>query len=55
MGSVGLMLLFMGAMVGVRNPRAHGIVEEKDAYSTMEYLMLASMLAKRVDEPNRLK
>ena len=51
----GFMLLFMGAMVGVRNPRAHGVVEEKDAYSTMEYLMLASMLAKRVDEPNRLK
>jgi len=51
----GFMLLFMGAMVGVRNPRAHEIVMEKDAYSTMEYLMLASMLAKRVDESKRLK
>jgi uncharacterized protein (TIGR02391 family) len=51
----GFMFLFMGAMVGVRNPRAHEIVEEKDAYSTMEYLMLASMLAKRVDESTKLK
>jgi uncharacterized protein (TIGR02391 family) len=51
----GFMLLFMGAMVGVRNPRAHGIVEERDAYSTMEYLMLASMLAKRVDESRKLR
>lgn len=51
----GFMLLFMGAMVGVRNPRAHEVVEEKDAYSTMEYLSLASMLAKRVDESRKLR
>ena len=30
----GFMLLFMGAMVGVRNPRAHAIVQENDANST---------------------
>lgn len=51
----GFMFLFMGAMAGVRNRRAHEIVKEKDPYSTMEYLMLASMLAKKVDESRRLR
>jgi len=44
----GFMYLFMGSVVGIRNPKAHGIIEEKDPFKTLEYLSLASLLAKRV-------
>jgi len=46
----GFMYLFMGSVVGIRNPKAHGIIEQKDPFKTLEYLSLASLLAKRVDE-----
>jgi uncharacterized protein (TIGR02391 family) len=46
----GFMLLFMGSMQGIRNPKAHDIVEQKDPYKTLQYLAMASLLAKRVDE-----
>jgi len=46
----GFMYLFMGSMLGIRNPKAHEIVEQKDPFRTLEYLSLASLLAKRVDE-----
>ena len=46
----GFMLLFMGAMVGIRNPKAHETVVQKDPYRTLEYLAFASLLAKRADE-----
>jgi len=46
----GFMYLFLGAVIGVRNPKAHAIVEQKDPFKTLEYLSLASLLAKRVDE-----
>ena len=46
----GFMFLFMGSVTGIRNPKAHGIIEEKDPFKTLEYLSLASLLAKRVDE-----
>jgi len=46
----GFMLLFMGAMVGIRNPKAHDHVIQKDEIKTLEYLALASLLAKKIDE-----
>jgi len=46
----GFMLLFMGAIVGVRNPKAHDHVIQKDKIKTLEYLSFASLLAKRIDE-----
>lgn len=49
----GFMFLFMGAMVGIRNPKAHEIVVQKDPYRTLEYLGFASLLAKRVDEAKK--
>jgi uncharacterized protein (TIGR02391 family) len=51
----GFMHLFMGAMVGIRNPKAHEIVQQQDPYRTIEYLAFASMLAKRVDDSNKLR
>ena len=46
----GFKFLFMGAMTGIRNPKAHNIVNQTDPISTIEYLALASLLARRVEE-----
>ena len=50
----GFRFLFMGAMTGIRNPKAHDFVEQKDPYKTLEYLGLASLLAKKVDEGKKV-
>lgn len=50
----GFMLIFMGSMVGIRNPKAHEVTQQKDPYRTIEYLTLASLLAKRVDESKKV-
>ncbi|RLI96212.1 MAG: TIGR02391 family protein [Candidatus Aenigmatarchaeota archaeon] len=46
----GFMLIFMGVMQGIRNPKAHEIIKQKDPFKTLEYLSLASLLARKVDE-----
>jgi uncharacterized protein (TIGR02391 family) len=50
----GFMLLFMGAIVGIRNPKAHDHVVQMDKVKTIEYLAFASLLIKRVDEAEKL-
>ncbi len=45
----GFKFLYMGAMVGIRNPKAHDTVQQKDPYKTLEYLAFASLLIKRID------
>jgi uncharacterized protein (TIGR02391 family) len=47
---IGFKFIFMGAMTGIRNPKAHDLVEQRNPYRTLEYLALASLLAKRVEE-----
>ena len=49
----GFKLLFMGAMTGIRNPKAHENVFQEDPYRTLEYLAFASLLAKRVEESSK--
>lgn len=44
----GMMFLFAGAMLALRNPRAHGLVEDHPE-SAVEYLSFLSMLAKSLD------
>jgi uncharacterized protein (TIGR02391 family) len=46
----GFMHLFMGAMQGIRNPEAHEIRDLKDPIMTLEYLALASLLLRKLDE-----
>ena len=46
----GFRFIFAGVMSGVRNPKAHTIVIQKDPFKTLEYLSLASLLFKRLDE-----
>jgi len=46
----GFKFLFMGAMEGIRNPKAHDNVVQTDPYRTLEYLGFASLLMKRAEE-----
>ena len=46
----GYKFLFMGAMVGIRNPKAHDNIVQTDPYRTLEYLGFASLLMKRIEE-----
>ncbi len=45
----GFKFLFMGATLGIRNPKAHKDIIQKDPYITLEYLGFASFLLKRID------
>jgi len=47
---VGLMLLFSGAALGIRNPKAHDNIMQEDSLRALEYLAFASLLLERLDE-----
>ena len=47
----GFMHLLRGSMMCVRNPKAHGLIRQSDPHRTLEYLGMASLLLKRIDEP----
>ncbi len=46
----GFRFLFMGAMVGIRNPKAHDDIRQINPYKTLEYLAFASLLMRRATE-----
>lgn len=46
----GFCLIFMGAMTGIRNPKAHTLVDQRDPVRTLHYLMLADLLAIRLED-----
>jgi uncharacterized protein (TIGR02391 family) len=50
----GFKFLFMGASVGIRNPKAHDVITQKDPVKTLEYLSFASLLARRIDEAKKV-
>ena len=43
----GVMMLFSGAVAGLRNPRAHGFIEE-DPERALEFIAFVSLLAKLI-------
>jgi uncharacterized protein (TIGR02391 family) len=45
----GFMMLFSGAVSGLRNPRAHGFIHD-DAERALEFIAFVSLLAKLLDE-----
>ena len=45
----GFRFLLMGAMQGIRNPKAHEIVDQRDPIRTLEYLAFASLLTHRLE------
>jgi len=46
----GFKLIFMGAMLGIRNPKAHYEIIQRDRARTIQYLALVSLLFKTVDD-----
>lgn len=48
----GMMYLFMGTSLGIRNPRGHSFVQDSPERA-LEYIALLSMLASRVDEATK--
>lgn len=50
----GFMLLLSGAALGIRNPKAHDLVVQKDEYRALEYLSFASLLLTRIDEKHEV-
>ena len=46
----GFMFLCKGAVAGVRNPKAHKLILQTNPLHTLEYLALASLLIRRVEE-----
>ena len=47
----GFMMLFSGAVAGLRNPRAHGFIED-DPERALEFIAFVSLLAKLLDKAN---
>ena len=46
----GFRFIFMGAMLGIRGPKAHYEIIQRDRTRTLQYLALASLLFKTVDD-----
>ena len=46
----GFRFIFMGAVLGIRNPKGHDPIVQNDPYKTVEYLGLASLPLRRIDE-----
>jgi uncharacterized protein (TIGR02391 family) len=49
----GFKLLFIGAMQGIRNPKGHEPVSQQDPQRALEYLAVASLLMRRLDDAAR--
>ena len=49
----GMMFLYAGAMLALRNPRAHEIIQD-DPEKTLEYIAFLSLLAKSLDKAERI-
>lgn len=48
----GFMQIFSGAYLGIRNPKAHSLAHDLDKTKAAQYLIFASLLARRVQEAN---
>jgi hypothetical protein len=46
------MMMFSGAVAGLRNPRAHRIIKD-DPESTLEFIAFVSLLAKLADKATK--
>lgn len=51
---LGFMFIFKGAMMGIRNPKAHEIVVQQDTVKTLEYLAFASLLIKMTEDAKKI-
>jgi uncharacterized protein (TIGR02391 family) len=46
----GFLQILQGAYLGIRNPKAHSLAHDLDERKAAQYLIFASLLARRVDE-----
>lgn len=51
----GFMQIFMGVYQGIRNPKAHSLEHDLTSINAAQYLVLASLLARRVEEGEAIK
>jgi uncharacterized protein (TIGR02391 family) len=51
----GFLQILQGAYLGIRNPKAHSLESDLNEYKTIQYLMFASLLARRVEEAKKPK
>ena len=47
---IGFMQILQGSFTGIRNPKAHSIRHDLNENKTIQYLVLASLLARRINE-----
>jgi uncharacterized protein (TIGR02391 family) len=52
---MGYMWMFSGAVMGVRNPKAHRLEELSDPHHALEWLAFASALFRLLDDAKRTK
>ncbi len=49
----GFIQILQGAYQGVRNPKAHSLESDLDEFKTIQYLIFASLLARRISEAHK--
>ena len=52
---LGFMWMFSGAVMGIRNPKAHRLIQQKDPQRTLEWLSFASVLLRVLDDAEVIK
>ncbi|WP_048153002.1 TIGR02391 family protein [Methanolacinia paynteri] len=51
----GFMQIYQGAYTGIRNPKAHSLAHDLNREKAAQYLIFASLLARRIDEAKLVK
>jgi uncharacterized protein (TIGR02391 family) len=51
----GFMMLFSGAMLGIRDPKAHSDIVQNDPIITLQYLSFASILCRMIENSTKVK
>lgn len=46
----GFMQIYKGSFQGIRNPKAHSLTHDLNPLKAAQYLVFASLLARRIDE-----
>lgn len=52
---LGFMWMFSGAVMGIRNPKAHRLIQQRDPQRTLEWLSYASVLLRALDDAQVVK
>ena len=51
----GFMMLFAGAQIGIRDPKGHDNIEQKDPKVAMQYIAFASLLCRMVEKSKKVR